>query len=70
MPAGVAGDGGVDVELGEDVLEPDDDGVVGLSAGGVPGAGLQEVVAGQDVGGAVGQLHGSRGHHGGARLGG
>ena len=53
----VAGDRGVHIELGEDVLQRLDDGVVGRSAGGVPRTGAKQGVLGQRIGGAVGQRH-------------
>ena len=63
--ARVAGDGGVHVELHEDVLQGLHDGVIGLGARGVRGAGLQQVLGGQPVGGTVRQGHGV---HGGVEL--
>ena len=60
----VAGDRGVHVELGEDVLQRLDDGVVGGGAGGVPRAGAEQRVLGQGVDRAVGQGHVAQVAHG------
>ena len=62
--ARVAGDRGVHVELGEDVLQGLDDGVVGGGTGGVPRAGAEQRVLGQGVGRAVGQGHVAQVAHG------
>ena len=62
--ARVAGDSGVHVELGEDVLQRLDDGVVGGGPGGVTRAGAEQRVLGQGVGGAVGQGHVAHVAHG------
>ena len=55
--ARVAGDRGVHVELGEDVLQGLHNGVVGGGAGGVTRPGTEQRVIGQGVGRAVGQSH-------------
>ena len=55
--ARVAGDRGVHVELGEDILQSLDDGVVGGGAGGVSRPWTEQRVLGQGVGRAVRQRH-------------
>ncbi len=53
----IAGDGGVHTEFGEHVLQPVDNGVIGVGAGGVAVARFKQGVLGKAVGGAVRQLH-------------